>query len=391
MRVVIIGLSITSSWGNGHATTYRGLARELVARDVNVVFAEHDVSWYRDNRDLPNPPYCRMVLHQDLADLRERLGDEVRDADAVIVGSYVPDGVAVGEWVTRTARGITAFYDIDTPITLAKMERGDFEYLSPDLIPRYHLYLSFAGGPTLARLEDRWGSRRALPFYCAVDPDLYYPEPHRYTRELAVAESRRRNPSESASRPNALLDDESRRRYSHEGGIGYELGYMGTYSTDRQPILDELLIVPASRLPERSFVVAGPQYPDDIAWSANIERVGHLSPTVHNAFYNRQRWTLNVTREDMRRVGWSPSVRLFEAAACGVPIISDRWEGIDSFLTPGKEILLADTAEEVFQVLTRISDEERDAVALAARARILPSHTAGRRAAELLNYLRDAV
>lgn len=351
MKLVILGLSITSSWGNGHATTYRGLVRELVAHGVDVLFAERDVPWYAENRDLPNPPYGTTVLYRDLDDLRDRLTDEVRSADAVIVGSYVPEGVAVGEWVTQTARGVTAFYDIDTPVTLAKLERGDYEYLSPDLIPRYDLYLSFSGGPTLTRLEKQFGSPRALPLYCSVDPALYFPE---------------------------------------ETAVRYDLGYMGTYSPDRQPPLDELLVQPARRLPERRFVVAGPQYPAEIEWGANVERIEHLPPAEHRAFYNSQRWTLNITRADMKRAGWSPSVRLFEAAACGVPIISDRWDGIEDVLTPGKEILLADDAGEVVHILQETSDAERDAIAEAARQRVLSAHTAAHRAAELHSYLSNA-
>lgn len=349
MRIVIIGLSITSSWGNGHATTYRGLVRELALHGVDVVFAERDVPWYAENRDLPVPPYGTTVLYRDLADLQNRLAAEVRTADAVIVGSYVPEGVAVGAWVTKTARGVTAFYDIDTPVTLAKLERGDFEYLSPELICQYSLYLSFTGGPTLTRLEKVFGSPKALPLYCSVDPTLYYPE---------------------------------------KAEPVYDLGYMGTYSPDRQPPLEELLLEPARRLSNKRFIVAGPQYPQETIWPANVERIEHLPPANHRAFYNSQHWTLNITRSDMKRAGWSPSVRLFEAAACGVPIISDRWQGIEEVLTPGKEVILVDTADEVEQLLLEITDTERQKVSHAARERVLSAHTAAHRAAELVSYLR---
>src|SRR5688572_11948202 len=177
LRIVIIGLSITSSWGNGHATTYRGLVRELSRRGHDVVFLEHDKPWYASNRDMANPPFGRTALYPGVAELKDRFANDVRSADLVIVGSYVPEGVAVGEWVVRTAGGLTAFYDIDTPVTLAKLERGDTEYLSPELIPKYGMYLSFTGGPTLRRLEREFGSPQALPLYCSVDPELYYPDP----------------------------------------------------------------------------------------------------------------------------------------------------------------------------------------------------------------------
>ena len=167
LRIIILGLSITSSWGNGHATTYRGLMRELVRRGHDVLFLERDVPWYADNRDLPNPPYGRTELYADLDILKSRFEPQVREADLVMVGSYVPEGIAVGEWVQSTATGLTAFYDIDTPVTLAKLAAGTAEYLSPDLIRRYDLYFSFTGGPTLERLEREFGSPMARPLYCA--------------------------------------------------------------------------------------------------------------------------------------------------------------------------------------------------------------------------------
>jgi spore maturation protein CgeB len=348
LRVVIIGLSITSSWGNGHATTYRGLVRELVRRGHDVLFLEHDKPWYASNRDLPNPPYGRAELYASVDELKQRFMGAVRDADCVIVGSYVPEGVAVGRWVTDTADGMTAFYDIDTPVTLAKLEQGDTEYLARELIPRYQMYLSFTGGPTLRRLEQEFGSPRALPLYCSVDPGLYFPEP-RETR--------------------------------------WDLGYLGTYSPDRQPPLDALLLEPARRWPAGRFVVAGPQYPDSVRWPANVERVHHLPPAEHRRFYNEQAFTLNVTRAEMIRAGYSPSVRLFEAAACGVPIISDWWEGLDTFFAPGDEILISRGPQDTLDILRNVDDATRRRIGAAARRRVLSAHTAERRAAELESYV----
>jgi len=352
LRIVIIGLSITSSWGNGHATTYRGLVRELERRGHDVLFLEHDKPWYANNRDLPHPPYGRTELYASVDELQRRFAGDVRDADLVIVGSYVPEGVTVGRWVTTTARGVTAFYDIDTPVTLAKLAAGDFEYLSPDLIPRYDLYLSFTGGPTLDRLQRGYCSPRALPLYCSVDPSLYHPDP--------------------AATPR------------------WDLGYLGTYSVDRQPPLEKLLIEPARRLSERPFVVAGPQYPDTIEWPANVHRIAHLPPAHHRAFYNEQVFTLNVTRADMIRAGYSPSVRLFEAAACGVPIISDAWDGLGTFFVPGEEIFIAHRTDDVIDILRHTSDATRRRVGERARAKVLSAHTAAHRAAELESYVLSA-
>ncbi len=350
MNLVVLGLSLASSWGNGHATTYRALLAAFAARGHAVTFLERAVPWYAGaHRDLADPGFCRLAFYDSLADLA-RWRRTIADADAVIVGSYVPEGVAVGRWVQATARGIVAFYDIDTPVTLAKLAAGDAEYLSPELIPGYDLYLSFTGGPTLARLERDLGARAARALYCSVDPDAYRP--------LGVAPR-------------------------------WDLSYLGTYSPDRQPTLERLLLAPARAAPDLRFAVAGPQYPDGIAWPANVERIDHVPPAEHPAFYGASRFTLNVTRADMIAAGWSPSVRLFEAAACGTPLVSDAWEGLDSLLAPDREIILAREPADVLAAL-RAPEPAARALAAAARARVLAAHTAAHRAAELERHLTDA-
>lgn len=343
----MLGLSITSSWGNGHATTYRGLVRQLGIRGHRVLFLERDVPWYASHRDLPHPPGGRTELYSSLRDLQSRFASDIRDADLVIVGSYVPEGVAVGEWVTRIAQGVTAFYDIDTPITLAKLARGDMEYLVPDLIPRYQLYLSFTGGPILDKLERKYGSPMARPLYCSLDPTVYYPQ---------------------RSEPQ------------------WDLGFMGTYSEDRQTALEQLLIEPARRWKEGCMVVAGSLYPSDVEWPENVERIEHLPPSRHRGFYTAQRFTLNITRSDMIRAGYSPSVRLFEAAACATTIVTDYWEGLDSFFKIGKEILVARSSKAILTYLREMSDAERQAIGERARKSVLAHHTAAHRAAELEVY-----
>jgi nucleoside-diphosphate-sugar epimerase/spore maturation protein CgeB len=349
MKLVVLGLSLSSSWGNGHATTFRALLRAFARRGHDILFLERDVPWYRNNRDIADPDYCRLEFYGSV----EELGhwrDEIRNADAVIVGSYVPEGVAVGRFVQQHARRVTAFYDIDTPVTLAKLRRGDFEYLSPEVIPGYNLYLSFTGGPTLDYLEQHYGSPAARALYCSVDPESYPP--------LDVPKT-------------------------------WDLTYLGTYSDDRQPTLEKLLIEPARRLPHLNFAVAGPQYPDSIDWPANVERIDHLPPSEHARFYAASRFTLNVTRADMIEAGWSPSVRLFEAASCATPVISDRWEGIDSLFEPGREIILADSSEQVVEHLS--SNADAAGIGRAALERILAAHTADHRASELERFLIDAV
>jgi spore maturation protein CgeB len=349
-RFVFLGLSITSSWGNGHATTYRALLKALQKRGHELLFLERDLPFYAENRDLVDAPFARVELYGSLADLKGRFEREVREADLVVVGSYVPEGIAVGTWVTEIAAGRCAFYDIDTPITLARLWDGDAEYVSRALMPRYDLYLSFTGGPTLDLLAQRFGVRRPRPLYCSVDPEAHFPEP---------------------------------------ASIRWDLGYLGTYSADRQPALDRLLIEPARRRPAARFAVAGAQYPEELVFPPNVHRRDHIAPAEHRAFYCAQRFTLNVTRRDMRAAGYSPSVRLFEAAACGVPVVSDAWPGLESFFTPGDEILVAREPEDTLRILDELSEQDRHALGRRARARVLAAHTAAHRAEALTEYTAE--
>ena len=350
LNIVIIGLSVTSSWGNGHATTYRALIEALASRGHHVTFLERDVPWYRGHRDLTKPSNWTVKLYQSLQDIPRRYTSLIRDANLVILGSYVPDGIAIAEWVTAHAQGVTAFYDIDTPVTLAGLDQG-LEYLSAAMIPRFDLYLSFSGGPVPGMIEDAYGSPMARVLYCSADPDLYRPHPVK----------------------------------QH-----WSLGYLGTYSDDRQPSLERLLLAPALMLADHQFVVAGSRYPEHLVWPDNVSRIEHLSQHQHPPFYSRQRFTLNLTRADMRALGFSPSVRLFEAAACGTPVISDRWPGIETIFEPGTEILLVSDAREVSQILRDIPEERRLAIADKARRRILADHTPDHRARQLEAYYLEA-
>lgn len=348
MKLTVIGLTITSSWGNGHATTFRSLLKAFRNRGHEITFLEKDVPYYARHRDLPDPDFCKVILYKDFNELKEDYSGIIRTADAVMVGSYVPGGVAVNELVFSIANGATIFYDIDTPVTLAKLAEEDFEYLRPGQIRCFDLYLSFSGGPILEYLMDHYRSPDAQPLYCSVDPVLYYPE---------------------------KIEKK------------WQLGYLGTYSADRQPAVEELLNKAACYQKDKAFVVAGPQYPEDYPWAPNVEYIHHLPPAQHRSFYNAQRFTLNVTRKDMVRAGYSPSVRLFEAAACGVPIISDYWEGLDSFFSFGKEILVAKTWKEVVGFMVGISEEERIAIGERARKKVRHQHTSKVRAEELEHYI----
>jgi len=352
LRIVILGLTITSSWGNGHATTFRGLVRGLTRRGHSVLFLERDKPWYAEHRDLPAPPYGDTQLYAGLDELKQRWSGAIEAADLVLVGSYVPDGIAVGALVQLLSTGTTAFYDIDTPVTLAALADGACDYLTPELLRGFDLYLSFTGGPTLRYLKDTLGAPVARALYCSADPDVYRPDPDAVPR--------------------------------------WDLGYLGTYSPDRQPTVDALLCQSALGWEAGRFVVAGPQYPDGVEWPDNVERIEHLPPDRHRAFYTGQRFTLNVTRADMIRRGFSPSVRLFEAACCGVPIISDWWDGLDEFFCPGTEILIAASSADVLSTLRTMTPGRRRSIARAARARVLAAHTGDHRAAELEAYAHEA-
>jgi spore maturation protein CgeB len=351
LNVVFIGLSVTSSWGNGHATTYRALLEALAQRGHAVTFLERNVPWYRDNRDLSKPAGWSVKLYDTLEELPRRFGKLLTAADLVVIGSYVPDGIAISEWLTSHAKGITAFYDIDTPVTLAGLSTG-LDYISAAMIPRFDLYLSFSGGPVPAMIEDTLGSPMSRVLSCSADPSLYRPQ---------TAPAR------------------------------WSLGYLGTYSDDRQAELEKLLIAPANQLPSDDFVIAGSKYPQSIAWPGNVDRIEHLAPCDHASFYAAQRFTLNVTRADMRALGFSPSVRLFEAAACGAPIISDRWLGIETIFTPSSEILLANGTRDVIEILTTMPEDRRLSVADHARRRFLRDHTPDHRARQLEGYYLEAV
>jgi spore maturation protein CgeB len=349
LSVVILGLSIRSSWGNGHATTYRGLVRALAARHHQVLFLERDMPWYARAVDMPQPVGARLALYTSLTELRARFTSAVRDADLVIVGSYTPQGAEVGEWALRNGSGITAFYDIDTPVTLQGLASGKVDYITIKLLRSYDLYLSFTGGPFLSRLSAK-GARMVRPLYCSADVSCYFPDHQPYR---------------------------------------WDLGYMGTYSADRATAMQQFISKPARLLPQARIVVAGAQYPTQSTWPANIDRFEHLPPGEHRSFFSSQRFTLNLTREPMKRAGYSPSIRLFEAAACGCAIISDWWPGLETFFAPGKEILVARDQHDVVRYLTRVSERRRSLIASRARARVLAEHTAEKRVLQLEAYLGE--
>ena len=353
MKLVIFGLTISSSWGNGHATLLRGLLRALVRRGHRVVFFERDVPYYAAHRDLVEMPGVRLVLYEDWTEAAPVARAELADAEVAVVTSYCPDGVAAGELVLSSPAPVRAFYDLDTPVTLEAVRAGRaVPYLGPRGLRDFDLVLSYTGGAALRDLRTELGARRVAPLYGSVDPEIH-------------------RPVEPAAEYRA------------------DVSYLGTYAEDRQAALEALFLEPARRLPDKRFVIGGSKYPPDFPWRDNIFYVWHMPPPLHPSFYCSSPLTLNVTRRAMREAGYCPSGRLFEAAACGVAVLSDDWAGLDQFFTPGEEIMVARSTEDVIGALA-LPRAEVARVARAARERTLAAHTADARAAELEKIFDDA-
>jgi spore maturation protein CgeB len=352
VKLVIFGLAVSSSWGNGHATLWRGLARALGRRGHEVVFFERDQPYYAQHRDLRELPGMRLELYTGWEAIRRRAETELAGADVGMVTSFCPDGPAASAAVLSSPVRVTCFYDLDTPVTLAQLDRREpVPYLPPGGLAGFDLVLSYTGGRALERLRSTLGARRTAPLYGSVDPDVHRPAPPRF--ELAG-----------------------------------DLSYLGTYADDRQRALGELLLAPAARLPRHRFVIGGALYPADFPWRANVRFVAHVPPADHPAFYASSPLTLNVTRAPMAALGFCPSARFFEAAACGVPVLSDRWPGLDHFFTPGEELLTARTADDAIEAL-QLPRAQLQRIGRRARERALDEHTADRRARELERLLEN--
>jgi spore maturation protein CgeB len=350
MKLVIFGLTISSSWGNGHATLWRGLCRALARRGHQIFFFERDVPYYARHRDYFHVPGGELLLYPEWSEIVPLAERHLAEADVALVTSYCPNGAAAADLLLSAGAPLHVFYDLDTPVTLAKLQSGEaVPYLPERGLGDFDLVLSYTGGMALEELRRRLGARQVAPLYGSVDPEVHTPSSPR----------------------------------DHYRG---DVSYLGTYAEDRQAALQALFLEPARRLPDRRFVIGGAQYPDTFPWLANVFFVQHLPPAEHPAFYCSSRLTLNVTRQAMAQMGYCPSGRLFEAAACGAPLLSDCWEGLQDFFTPGSELLVATNTEEAMNAI-EVSDQELARLARAARARTLAEHTADHRAAELERLL----
>jgi spore maturation protein CgeB len=354
MKLVIFGLTVSSSWGNGHATLWRGLCRALSRLGHRIVFFEHDVPYYAAHRDLLDlPGGGDLILYRDWQDILPHARRHLTDADVAMVTSYCPDGIAATDLVLTSAARLKVFYDLDTPVTLSRLNANEpVAYIGDRGLRDFDLVLSYTGGRSLQGLQQRLGARRVAPLYGSVDPEIHRP---------------------------AALDERYR----------CDLSYLGTYAHDREAGVRALFAEPARQFPQRKFILAGSMYDANFTWQPNIFFVHHLPPADHAALYCSSRLTLNVTRRAMAETGYCPSGRLFEATACGAAVLSDYWEGLEEFFEPGSEILLAKGTGGVIEALNR-SPEELARIARTARDRTLAEHTADVRALQLERILESA-
>jgi spore maturation protein CgeB len=351
MKLVVFGLTVSSSWGNGHATIWRGLLNGLAALGHETTFFERDLPYYAAHRDLRDSPNFDIHLYRDWSTAAAHARAAANEADAAILTSYCKDAVAAADIILSSNARCRIFYDLDTPVTLHEFERhGSVDYVPAEGLGAFDLVLSYTGGHALEKLRTLLGARTVVPLYGSVDPALH-------TRSHAVQHFRA------------------------------DLSYLGTYAQDRQRALEAFFLKPARALPARRFLIGGAQYPPEFPWSSNIYFVQHVPPPDHGAFYSSALLTLNITRAAMADMGYCPSGRLFEAAACATPVISDEWEGLNAFFEPGREILVARTAGDVIDALSWPPDELAH-IGAAARARTLREHTALHRARELVDLIR---
>jgi len=345
MKIVVFGLSVSSSWGNGHATLWRGLCRALDRLGHCVVFFERDVPYYATARDwLTLPGDGELVLYPSWTDVQRRAETELRDADVAILTSFCPDADGARAAMLDAARPLALFYDLDTPVTLERVRCGERPAYIGDGLEPFDLVLSYAGGMALDGLRSL-GAARVETLYGHVDPDVHRP-------------------------------------VAHDPLYACSLSWLGTYAADRQAALQDLFVECAKRRPDLTFTIGGAQYPDDFPWTDNIRFLHHVPPHAHASFLCSSRLTLNITREPMRGIGWGPSGRLFEAAACAAAVASDDWPGLADFYEPGREILVVRTHEDLMAALD-LEETALRRVGSAARERTLAQHTSMHRAVEL--------
>lgn len=345
MRLAFIGSSLVSSYWNGAATYYRGLLGALAQRGHAITFLEPDAFGRQQHRDIPDPGWARVVVWPaDEAGMARAL-ETAAGHDVIVKASGV--GVLDAELEEavlslRREGSIVAFWDVDAPATLESVEKDPGNPFR-SLVPRYDLVLTYGGGDPVVRAYERLGARRCVPVYNALDPVTHHPVP-----------------------PDPALDA--------------ELGFLGNRLPDREARVEAFFLEAARLLPDRSFLLGGAGW-EDKALPANVRAIGHVPTARHNGFNCSALAVLNVNRASMARYGFSPPTRVFEAAGAGACLISDAWEGIETFLEPGREVLVAQDGAEVAAHLAGLDRGRARAIGEAARRRVLAHHTYKQRAA----------
>jgi spore maturation protein CgeB len=347
MRIAFYGSSLLSSYWNGAATYYRGLLRDLAGRGHSITFYEPDAFDRQSHRDIDPPDWCRVVVYDATIAAARAVIAEAVHADVVVKASGV--GVFDDELLTgviRAARpgAIRLFWDVDAPATLAQL-RAEPDHPLHRALPHLDAVLTYGGGPPVVAAYEGFGARRCRPIYNALDPTTHFPVPP-------------------------------------EPRFTADLNFLANRLPDREARVETFFLEPAARLPGRSFILGGNGWGDK-PMSGNIQRLGHLGTADHNAFNTSSRAVLNVARDSMAEVGFSPATRVFEAAGAGACLITDAWEGVEQFLTPNQEILVARDGADVIAHLTDLTPERARSIGDAARARILAEHTYSRRGAEV--------
>jgi spore maturation protein CgeB len=356
MRIAFFGSSLVSAYWNGACTYYRGIVRALDARGHRVVFYELDAFERQAHRDIDDPEWAQVVVYEPLDEGAVRkVVAKVADSDVVVKASGVGVFDAVLEEAVAELEGpeVRVFWDVDAPATLAAMEADEANPLR-GLIGRYDLVLTFGGGrPVIDRYADL-GARACVPIYNALDPLTHHPEPPR--PELAC-----------------------------------DLAFLGNRLPDREARAEEFFFGAVEALPQRSFLLGGNGWEDRVEGLANLRYLGHVPPGDHNALNRSALAVLNVSRESMAANGWSPATRVFEAAGAGACLVSDAWEGIEDFLAPGEEVLVARDGAEVAELLAGLGPDRARRIGEAALERVLAEHTYERRAAQVEQVLEGVL
>ncbi|MFN3513752.1 MAG: glycosyltransferase [Phenylobacterium sp.] len=352
MKIAFYGSSLLSSYWNGAATYYRGALQELARRGHEIVFYEPDAFDRQQHRDIDPPEWARVVVYPAAEEAARAVIAEAGQADVAVKASGVgvfDDLLLEGVMAAAPAHALRIYWDVDAPATLAEIGPQPQHPLRR-LLPALDLVLTYGGGPPVIAEYERLGARRCQPIYNALDPETHHPVP---------------------ADPAYVAD----------------LNFLANRLPDREARVEAFFLEAAARLPDRQFILGGNGW-DDKSMPANVRKIGHLGTAAHNAFNASPLAVLNVARDSMAHVGFSPATRVFEAAGAGACLITDAWEGVELFLTPDEEVLVARDGQDVAEHLRALTPERAKAIGEAARQRLLSEHTYTRRGAEVDTLIR---